>query len=232
VSDDDAMRYLDVNASEFLDKESTQTLQNEINNKAEGAIDSTKLRSLKGAIRRSECLGAARFLQLPLEQLHFMNLPFYETGTVKKNEPTEKDINQTVALIRELQPHQIFAAGDLADPHGTHRVCLDILFEALALLKDEDFMKDCWVWLYRGAWQEWDIHEIEMAIPLSPDQVNQKRNAILFHQSQMDRAMYQGEDKRAFWLRAQERNRNTALLFNSLGMAEYDSMEAFRRYHF
>lgn len=232
VSDDDARCYLDVNAQVFSDHENTQALQHEIEHKPEGAIDSPKLRELKGAIRRSECLGAARFLQLPLEHLHFMNLPFYETGTVKKNEPTEKDIAQTVALIKALQPHQIFAAGDLADPHGTHRVCLDILFKALEELKNEPFMQNCWVWLYRGAWQEWDIHEIDMAIPLSPDQVNQKRSAILFHQSQMDRAMYQGEDKRAFWLRAQERNRNTAVLFNALGMAEYDSIEAFRRYHF
>ena len=232
VSDDDARCYLDVNAQVFSDHENTQALQHEIEHKPEGAIDSPKLRELKGAIRRSECMGAARFLQLPLEHLHFMNLPFYETGTVKKNEPTEKDIAQTVALIKALQPHQIFAAGDLADPHGTHRVCLDILFKALEELKNEPFMQNCWVWLYRGAWQEWDIHEIDMAIPLSPDQVNQKRSAILFHQSQMDRAMFQGEDKRAFWLRAQERNRNTAVLFNALGMAEYDSIEAFRRYHF
>ena len=161
-----------------------------------------------------------------------MDLPFYETGTVKKKYPTQADVDQTIELIKKLRPHQIYAAGDLADPHGTHRICLDVLFEALKTLKSESFMKDCWVWLYRGAWQEWDIHEIEMAIPISPDQVIQKRNAILYHQSQKDRVMFQGEDNREFWLRAEERNRDTALKYNELGMAEYESMEAFRRYFF
>lgn len=193
---------------------------------------SPMVRTLKGAIRRSECMGAARFLKLPLSQLHFMDLPFYETGTIKKKAPSMTDLNQTIALIEELKPHQIYAAGDLADPHGTHRICLEILFKALEKLKKEPYMKDCWVWLYRGAWQEWDIHEIEMAVPISPDQVAQKRNSILYHQSQKDRVMFQGEDNREFWLRAEERNRDTALVYNELGMAEYESMEAFRRYHY
>ena len=161
-----------------------------------------------------------------------MNLPFYETGKIQKNTPTTKDIEKTVSLIKKIKPHQIYAAGDLADPHGTHRICLDILFKSLEILKGEAFMKDCWVWLYRGAWQEWDLHEIEMAIPMSPDQVIQKRNAILFHQSQKDRVMFQGEDNREFWLRAEERNRETAVRYNQLGMAEYESMEAFKRFFY
>tara|TARA_B100001057_G_scaffold284296_1_gene284632 strand:+ start:225 stop:632 length:408 start_codon:yes stop_codon:yes gene_type:complete len=135
-------------------------------------------------------------------------------------------------LIEELKPHQIFAAGDLADPHGTHKICLDILFESISELKSKLFMKDCWLWLYRGAWQEWDIHEIDMAVPMSPEQVVQKRNSILSHQSQKDKVMYQGQDKREFWLRAEERNRNTAVRFNKLGLTEYQAIEAFKRYKF
>mgnify|MGYP001478352103 CR=1 FL=1 len=143
-----------------------------------------------------------------------------------------KDIHIVKGLIEELKPHQIFAAGDLADPHGTHKICLDILFEAISEIKNKSFMKDCWLWLYRGAWQEWDIHEIDMAVPMSPEQVVQKRNSILSHQSQKDKVMYQGEDKRDFWLRAEERNRNTAITFNKLGLTEYQAIEAFKRYKF
>jgi glucosamine-6-phosphate deaminase len=232
VSDEDALRFLEVYENTFPDNASTRELKKELLANEEAPVATKSIRAIKGAIRRSECKGAARFLKLPVSQLHFMDLPFYETGTVKKKDPTQADVDQTIELIKKLRPHQIYAAGDLADPHGTHRICLDVLFEALKTLKSESFMKDCWVWLYRGAWQEWDIHEIEMAIPISPDQVIQKRNAILYHQSQKDRVMFQGEDNREFWLRAEERNRDTALKYNELGMAEYESMEAFRRYFF
>ncbi|MGB1805748.1 MAG: glucosamine-6-phosphate deaminase [Flavobacteriaceae bacterium] len=232
VSDEDALRFLEVYENTFTDDTSIADLKKELIANAKVPVATQKIRTIKGAIRRSECMGAARFLKLPVSQLHFMDLPFYETGMVKKKDPTQADVDQTIELIKKLRPHQIYAAGDLADPHGTHRICLDVLFEALKTLKSESFMKDCWVWLYRGAWQEWDIHEIEMAIPISPDQVIQKRNAILYHQSQKDRVMFQGEDNREFWLRAEERNRDTALKYNDLGMAEYESMEAFKRHFF
>ena len=143
---------------------------------------------------------------------------------------TKKDVDITVDLIKSIKPHQIFAAGDLADPHGTHRVCLSILFDAVKQIKNLSFMKSCWLWLYRGAWQEWDIEEIEMAVPMSPSQVVQKRNAILYHQSQKDKVMFQGQDNRDFWLRAEQRNKNTAQEYNRLGMAEYEAMEAFKRH--
>ena len=232
VSDEDALRFLEVYETSFEKGKNFKILKKELLSKGENNIASQKVRTLKGAIRRSECMGAARFLKLPISHLHFMDLPFYETGTIKKKAPTASDLNQTIALIEEIKPHQIYAAGDLADPHGTHRICLEILFKALKKLKKETYMKDCWVWLYRGAWQEWDIHEIEMAVPISPDQVAQKRNSILYHQSQKDQVMFQGEDNREFWLRAEERNRDTALKYNELGMAEYESMEAFKRYFY
>lgn len=135
-------------------------------------------------------------------------------------------------IIRQVKPHQIYAAGDLADPHGTHKVCLDIIIEALKRLKHEPFMQDCWVWLYRGAWQEWEIYEIEMAIPMSPDQVIQKRHGIFIHQSQKDVVVFQGSDRREFWQRAEERNAATAELYDRLGLPKYAAMEAFVRYHF
>ena len=161
-----------------------------------------------------------------------MNLPFYETGMIAKNPISQEDIDLTVAMIEKIKPHQIYAAGDLADPHGTHRVCLDLIFAALELLKPKSFMKDCWVWLYRGAWHEWDIHEIEMVVPMSPDQVLRKRKAIFYHQSQKDGVMFQGNDHREFWVRAEERNAATAKKYQSMGLAEYAAMEAFKRYFF
>jgi len=232
VSDEDALRYVEVALRMEPDSKKFQALKSELLDTNKAPIDSEQLRLVKGTIRRSECLGAGRFLKLPVEQLHFLDLPFYETGTVRKNSPSQKDVDITLALFEKIKPHQIFAAGDLADPHGTHRTCLDVLFEALKQSKDESYMKDCWVWLYRGAWQEWGIHEIHMAVPMSPDQVLQKRNAILFHQSQKDKVMFQGEDQREFWVRAEERNRDTAKIYNALGMAEYQAIEAFRRYFY
>ena len=143
-----------------------------------------------------------------------------------------EDIEKTLKLIETIKPHQIYAAGDLADPHGTHKVCLDIIFEALKQLKTKKFMNDCWVWLYRGAWHEWEIHEIEMAVPMSPDQVLRKRKAIFYHQSQKDGVMFQGNDNREFWVRAEERNAETANKYKKMGLADYAAMEAFKRYYF
>jgi glucosamine-6-phosphate deaminase len=194
--------------------------------------DTREIRAIKGLIRRCEAKATCRYVGIKEENIHFMNLPFYETGLVEKKPMSEEDIQLTVDLLREVKPHQIFCAGDLADPHGTHKVCLDIIFAALERLKHEPFMKDCWVWLYKGAWQEWDIHEIEMAVPMSPDQIMQKRLGIFIHQSQKDVVPFQGTDLREFWQRAEERNANTAALYDKLGLQEYAAMEAFVRYHF
>ena len=232
VSDEDAIRYVDVSIATSGDSKKMNSLKLELTNKKEGTIDSNELNKLKGDIRKSECFAAARVLNLEENRLHFLNLPFYQTRKVEKKDPSQKDINIVKGLIEELKPNQIFAAGDLADPHGTHKICLDILFEAISEIKNKSFMKDCWLWLYRGAWQEWDINEIDMAVPMSPEQVVQKRNSILSHQSQKDKVMYQGQDKRDFWLRAEERNRNTAITFNKLGLTEYQAIEAFKRHKF
>jgi glucosamine-6-phosphate deaminase len=177
-------------------------------------------------------LGATRYLGVPDENVHFLDLPFYETGTVKKGKLTDTDIKIMCDLIEDIKPHQIYAAGDLADPHGTHKVCLDSLFEALKRLKSKTYMDDCWVWLYRGAWHEWESWQIEMAVPMSPDQVLKKRHAIFYHQSQKDGVMFQGDDSREFWVRAEDRNRGTAIKYNDLGLAEYAAIEAFKRYRF
>tara|TARA_B100000780_G_scaffold274178_1_gene238810 strand:- start:6141 stop:8054 length:1914 start_codon:yes stop_codon:yes gene_type:complete len=234
VSNDEVKKYIEVSESFITDKETLEELSSLKNNLSKLTSKRLKKASLdiKSAIRKSECLAAGRFLELPENHLHFMNSPFYETGEIVKNEPSEVDIKNTINIIKEIKPHQIFAAGDLADPHGTHRICLDIIFDSLKVIKDESFMKDCWLWLYRGAWQEWNIEDIEMAVPLSPGQVLQKRNAILFHQSQKDKVMFQGEDNREFWLRAEERNQKTAKSFNKLGFAEYQAIEAFKRHHY
>ena len=199
-----------------------------------GEVDSLDVRKVKGLIRRGEAIAGARFVGVRDENIHFLNMPFYETGMNRKDELGEKDIALVRDLIESVRPHQIFAAGDLADPHGTHKVCLDSIFAALDDLKatNPDSIADTWLWLYRGAWQEWPIHEIEMAVPLSPAQVEAKRNAIFFHQSQKDGVMFQGEDDREFWQRAEQRNRETARLYNQLGLTEYEAIEAFRRWKF
>ena len=234
VTDQEALKFIEVAENSFL-KNQGNTDQLEGLKKSFNS-DSIKISkdvlSVKAAVRRSECLAAARFLKLPTEQLHFLNLPFYETGKIIKNEPSAVDVKITQDLIDEIKPHQIFAAGDLADPHGTHRACLNIIFKVIEDIKVKAYMDDCRVWLYRGAWQEWDIEDIEMAVPLSPDQVIQKRNAILFHQSQKDKVMFQGKDNREFWVRAEQRNQKTASIYNQLGLAEYEAIEAFKQYFF
>ena len=195
-------------------------------------IDSEEIRAIKGLIRRCEAIATCRFVGLKKEQAHFLNLPFYESGKIQKNPPGEEDVQIVMDIIREIKPHQIFAAGDLADPHGTHKVCLEIIFEALDRLKKEPFMDDCWLWLYRGAWQEFEPHEIEMAVPMSPDQVLQKRHGIFNHQSQKDAVPFQGSDSREFWERAEDRNAGTAEIFDKLGLPKYAALEAFARHHY
>ena len=233
VSDEEALRYAEVALDIFA--ENNETIQKVILSLQKRKIsksDEIIIRKIKGQIRRKESLGATRFLGLPDNHVHFLDMPFYETGTVKKNNLGPKDIEIVSKLITDIKPHQIYAAGDLADPHGTHKVCLDALFKSIDNLKKESFIQDCWVWLYRGAWHEWEPYEIEMAVPMSEDQVLKKRKAIFYHQSQKDNVMFQGEDSREFWVRVEERTKNTADKYNALGLAEYTAMEAFKRYYF
>ena len=194
--------------------------------------DPPAVRQIKGLIRRGEAAAGARFCGVPDERIHFLDLPFYESGKNKKFPLGPEDVAITARLIQQVRPHQIYAAGDLADPHGTHKVCLDAVFAALDQLAGDPAIADAWLWLYRGAWQEWPIHEIEMAVPLSPAEVEKKRRAIFFHQSQKDGVMFQGEDDREFWQRAEQRNRATARAYNQLGLTEYEAIEAFRRWRF
>ncbi len=196
--------------------------------------DTPQIRSIKALIRRGEAKATCRYVGIAEENIHFQNLPFYETGTIEKNPMSEKDVVITLELLRTIKPHQVFCAGDLADPHGTHKVCLDVVLEALKRAKKggEEWVEDCWLWLYKGAWQEWNIEEIEMAIPMSPDQVLSKRHGIFIHQSQKDMVPFQGSDSREFWQRAEERNAVTASLYAQLGLTHYAAMEAFVRWKF
>ncbi len=200
--------------------------------------DTAEIRAIKGLIRRCEAKATCKYVGLKDDQIHFQNLPFYETGTIEKNPMGEADVEITMALLNEIKPHQIYCAGDFADPHGTHKVCFDVVIEALKRLKAQssklntDWINNCWLWLYKGAWQEWDITEIEMAIPMSPDQVVKKRHGIFIHQSQKDSVPFQGSDDREFWQRAEERNASTAKLYAQLGLTQYAAMEAFVRWKF
>lgn len=233
VTDEEALKFAEV-CNDFIGVDTNGIDFREVieflNNKTENQIDSLAVRKLKGLIRRRESYAAVRYIGLKNENVHFLDLPFYETGMVKKKPLGQIDINIVKGIIEKIKPHQVFAAGDLADPHGTHEVCLNAIFTAMAELKSEEYMNDCWLWLYRGAWHEWDIDEIDMAVPLSPDEVLIKRHAILFHQSQKDRVMFQGNDYREFWVRAEDRNKSTAILYDNLGLAEYEAIEAFKRF--
>ena len=201
-----------------------------IDGKRKGEPEPLALRQLKGSIRRGEAKAACRHMGLnDKTNVHFLNLPFYETGGVKKGLLTDADISRVVALLQELKPDQIYAAGDLSDPHGTHRTCIEAVLEAMNQIRDEAWTKECRFWLYRGAWQEWDLDMVDMAVPLSPDEVIQKRHAIYRHLSQKDVMPFPGEDKREFWQRAEERTQNTARLYDKLGMAEYQAIEVFVR---
>lgn len=238
VSDDDAVRYLDFVRSyknifnvEFDANTYYEEAKDFYKKKNKQTVETKELLQIKAAIRRGEAKAACRFIGVPEDSIHFMNLLFYETGTVKKNPATEADILQTMEFLRSIQPHQIYAAGDLSDPHGTHRVCIDIILEAVRRMKDDAWMNDCRIWLYRGAWQEWDLDKVDMAVPLSPEEVEIKRLAIFKHQSQKDGALFMGSDKREFWQRAEDRNKATAMLYDKLGMAEYEAIEVFVRYH-
>ena len=198
--------------------------------KKKGEPEPRALLDLKGSIRRAEARAAVRSFGLnPDTNAHFLNLPFYETGGIKKGQLTEKDINIIVELLRKVKPHQIYAAGDLADPHGTHRTCMEAVLGALEVVREDDWMKECHLWLYRGAWMEWDLGMVDMAVPLSPDELIMKRHAIYRHLSQKDIMPFPGDDPREFWQRAEERTQNTARLYDQLGMAEYQAHRGLRQ---
>lgn len=242
VTDEFVTRFLDFavnfeqmfNIDNSISKKLLEQATHFITQKKSSEKDSPEIRSIKGLIRRCEARATCKYVGLTDDQIHFMDLPFYETGTIEKNPMGPEDVALTVDLIRKIKPHQIFCAGDLADPHGTHKVCLDVVFAALDQIKKEgdDFLSDTYLWLYKGAWQEWDVDEIEMAIPMSPEQVRKKRYGIFIHQSQKDAVPFQGSDEREFWQRAEERNANTADLYAKLGLTKYAAMEAFVRWHF
>ncbi len=238
VFDDEVIRFLDFATDIQEDNDTLQKQFQEVktflSNKSPGEVDQPIIQKFKGLIRKGEAMAACRYCGVKEANAHFQNLPFYETGTVKKNPYSEKDIALTYDLLNRIKPQQIFAAGDLSDPHGTHRVCLDIIFATIdKLVADKvSWIDDCYVWLYRGAWQEWDIADMEMAVPIGPKDMIRKRNAIFKHQSQKDAAMFPGSDEREFWQRAEDRNRETAKKYNALGLAEYEAMEGFVRYKF
>ena len=227
VHDDVVLQHMDA-ARELGFGDRFDEVKEIIASKKPGQPEPRALLNLKGAIRRSEAKSAVRSFGLNDEtNCHFLNLPFYETGGIKKGQRTQADIDIIIALLQQVKPHQIYLAGDLADPHGTHRVCTEAVLEALNQLKGEEWLKDCHVWLYRGAWMEWELGKVDMAVPLSPDEVIKKRHAIYRHLSQKDIVPFPGEDPREFWQRAEERTQNTARLYDELGMAEYQAIEVF-----
>ena len=196
--------------------------------KKPGEPEPRALLDIKAAIRRAEARSAVRSFGLDENtNAHFLNLPFYETGGIKKGQRTQKDIDIIIDLLNKVKPHQIYLAGDLADPHGTHRVCTEAVLEALDQLRNESWLKECHVWMYRGAWMEWELGRVDMAVPLSPDELIKKRHAIYRHVSQKDIVPFPGEDPREFWQRAEDRTQNTARLYDELGMAEYQAIEVF-----
>lgn len=229
VHDDVVLQHMDA-ARELGFGDRFDEVREIIASKKPGEPEPRALLNLKGAIRRSEAKSAVRSFGLNDEtNCHFLNLPFYETGGIKKGERTQADIDIIIALLQEVKPHQIYLAGDLADPHGTHRVCTEAVLEAINQLQGEEWLKECHVWLYRGAWMEWELGKVDMAVPLSPDEVIKKRHAIYRHLSQKDIVPFPGEDPREFWQRAEERTGNTARLYDELGMAEYQAIEVFVR---
>jgi glucosamine-6-phosphate deaminase len=238
VPDDDALRF--VNFAEAYSvalvpavaaaSKNFRNVKALLKNKQPGQIDSGEVRQLKTMIRQGEARAACRYAGVKLGNVHFLNMPFYETGTRSKKPLTDEDVSLIVELLRQVKPQQIFAAGDLSDPHDTHRLCLDAITAALQHVRREPWFKDCYVWFYRGAWEEWEIEQIDMAVPISPEELERKRSAIFKHQTQKGGTMLSGGDIREVWELAEERNRNTAKLYDTLGMAEYEAIEAFKRF--
>lgn len=241
VWDTDVLRYvefaIDFNKSVGRESEDLERIYDNMRSflktKQPNDIDLEEIRDVKAFIRKSEAYAGARYAGLEDRNIHFMALPFYETGKTEKNPVKEIDVELTIELLQKIKPHQVFAAGDFDDPHGTHIVCFRIILEALKQLrKTEEWARNCWLWMYRGAWDEFETHEIEMAVPLSPMEVKKKRHAIFQHQSQKDHPVFPGDDEREFWIRAEERNKETAVNYHKLGLANYEAMEAFVRWKF
>ena len=243
VGDEEVVRFMHfingfnqlfINSQDEVIKSKYKEIKEFLKNKKEGDIDSQDIRTIKGLIRRGEARTASTFNQIPLDHVHFLDLPFYESGKIEKLPMGEADVNIVRELITKVKPHQIYVAGDLADPHGTHRKCTDAVLAAIDLEKEAkaEWLKDCRVWMYRGAWAEWEIENIEMCVPISPEELRAKRNSILKHQSQMESAPFLGNDERLFWQRSEDRNRATAKLYDDLGLACYEAMEAFVEYKF
>ncbi|MBR2244957.1 MAG: PIG-L family deacetylase [Prevotella sp.] len=222
------------NGSDEVIKIRYQEIMNYLKQKNEGDLDNPSILTVKGLIRRGEARNACRYNHIEKDHIHFLDLPFYESGKIEKLPVTEKDVRIVQELIADIQPHQIYVAADLADPHGTHRKCTDVVLAAVEEEKaaGATWLDDCRIWMYRGAWAEWDIADIEMCVPMSPEELLEKRNAILRHQSQMEGAPFMGDDVRLFWQRAQDRNRETAKRYDELGLACYEAMEAFVEYKF
>ena len=220
------------NGSDEVIKIRYQEIMNYLKQKKEGDLDNPSILTVKGLIRRGEARNACNYNHIPKDRIHFLDLPFYESGKIEKLPVTEKDVQIVQQLIAEIMPHQIYVAADLADPHGTHRKCTDVVLAAIQeeMMSGGGWLDDCRVWMYRGAWAEWDIADIEMCVPMSPEELLEKRNAILRHQSQMEGAPFMGDDARLFWQRAQDRNRETAKRYDELGLACYEAMEAFVEY--
>ena len=243
VGDEEVVRFMHfingfnqlfINDQDDVIKSKYKEIKKFLKNKREGDLDSQDIRTIKGLIRRGEARTASTFNQIPLDHVHFLDLPFYESGKIEKLPMGEADVKIVRELITKVKPHQIYVAGDLADPHGTHRKCTDAVLAAIDLEKEAkaEWLKDCRVWMYRGAWAEWEIENIEMCVPISPEELRAKRNSILKHQSQMESAPFLGNDERLFWQRSEDRNRGTAKLYDDLGLACYEAMEAFVEYKF
>ena len=233
------------NGSDEVIKYSYQSVKAFLKNKQKGGSDNETVLRLKGLIRRGEARLACAYNGINSDHIHFLDLPFYESGKIEKLPMSERDVIPIQQLLAEIRPHQIYVAADLADPHGTHKKCTDAVLAAIDEEKrkvearrpdvqdaDGEWLKDCRVWMYRGAWAEWDVADIEMCVPMSPEELREKRNAILRHQSQMETAPFLGNDERLFWQRAEDRNRATAKVYDDLGMACYEAMEAFVEYKF
>ncbi len=230
VTDDVVLRFIyfaeNVSNDHSIDIEA---IQRQIADKKPGDIDSPEVRRLKTYIREAEARLACRFLGIPDDHIIFLRMPFYETGTIKKYSLGEEDVNLIAEAMQKVKPHQIYAAGDLTDPHGTHRKCFDGIVKALENVKEENWLADCRVWLYHGTWKEWDVAEVDMAVPVSPGELKKKRAAIFRHSSQKE-VMFPGYDEIEIWRFAIDRNRETARKYDKLGMAEYEAIELFVEY--
>ncbi|MBQ7222818.1 MAG: glucosamine-6-phosphate deaminase [Bacteroidales bacterium] len=227
VHDSVVMQHIDA-AKQLGYGDKIKDVQKLIDSKKPGQAEPRALLNIKGAIRRSEARAALDSIGINVDtNAHFLDLPFYESGGIKKNPCGQEDVEIIKNLLQQIKPDQIYMAGDLADPHGTHRVCSEAVIKALNQIENEAWVKHCTVWLYRGAWMEWSPGLVDMAVPLSPSEIIKKRHAIFRHLSQKDIVPFPGNDPREFWQRAEERTQNTAILYDALGMAEYQAIELF-----